>query len=174
MRQVIDTNINYNILGYHKEETFDSKGDLIILKYYHSYDEQTDTFSNLSVEEIRTYTRDITTGLLTKRETIINWYDDNEVLTETKTNITKYYTAQKGYANNKRARQNLIDKASMYLLSQVGKTDATSFLRIAKNEISGYVAGDIQPLLDVISNSTEIYMTATIKATLDVILNISY
>lgn len=174
MKGIVDINVNYNLLGYHKQEIFDNKGDLITLRYFREYDEVNDVFSNKAIEENRTYTRDVTTGLLTKRQTTIDWFDESGNNVATKTNVTKYYSAKKGYAKNKRARQNLIDNASMYLLSQVGQTDATAFLRIVKSDINGYVGGDIQPLLDAISSSTETYMTQTIKDTLDVILNVDY
>ena len=164
-------NINYNIQGYHKDLTFDSKGDLTQVSYYQNYDVATKVFSNLKVNETRTYLRGVST-LLEERTMLIEWYSGNKIIA-TITN-SKYYTEELGYKSNKRARQNLIDKASMYLLDAVGLADAKSFLNDSTTQISTYVDGNITPLLDVIVASTETYMTPTIKATLDVILNISY
>lgn len=163
-------NIDYRIQGYHKKETFDTNGDLISVEYYRNYDGV--TYSNLKVKETRTYTRDVTFGLMTKRDMTIDFYDGDDIIY---TKITeKYFDSKKGYDGNKKARTNIVDNASMYLLSQIGLVDGKAFLRIVKSEITGYIHGDEQPLLNAISNSTETYMTGTIKATLDVILNVTY
>jgi hypothetical protein len=165
-------NINYNIQGYHKERVFDNKGDVFTLSYYQNYDPVGEVFSNLKVRETRTYTRDNTNGLLTERAILIEWYIGGNVIA-TK-NLTKYYTSEEGYAMNQRARKNLTNKASMYLVSAVGLADSQNFLNSVATEISIYIEGDIQPLLDAISASTEPYMNATVKGTLDSILNVSY
>ena len=168
--EVANKNIDYNILGYYKEETFDSKGDLVSVNYYENYNGT--TYSDLKVNETRVYERDAITGLLTKRTTTITWYIDG-VEAGTKT-TEKYYTAQKGFDRNKNARQNILDKASMYLFSMVGKTDAVAFWKTVKGQADDYkVTGDLA-LVTAINDSTELYMTGTIKATLDVILNITY
>lgn len=172
MERVIDTDVDYNVLGYHKKETFDTKGDLILIEYFENYDGT--TYSDLMVKESRVYTRDGVNGLLTKRDSTIEWIGSDGV-TVLATKITeKYYTPTKGFDRNKNARQNLIDQASMYLLSQVGLTDAKAFWKTVKGEVDDYkVTGDLT-LITAINDSTEPYMTGTIKATLDTILNITY
>lgn len=164
-------NIPYDIQGYHKYLTFDNKGDLTGVDYYQGYDPETEDFSNLKVKETRTYTRAAST-LLEKRDMLIEWYGGTQVVATKET--VKYYTPELGYKANKRARQNLIDTASMYLLSTVGQTDAENFLDGVATAISTYVDGHIQPLLTLISDSAEAYMTATVKANLDGILNVAY
>lgn len=169
------TTIDYRILGLHKNEIFDAKGDLVLIEYYIDYDDVTDTFSNLAVRETRVYTRDVTTGILVKRETNIDWYDTAGAIGASKSQINKYYTAVKGFESNKQARQNLLNNASMYLLSQVGITDAKAFWKtLGPDDVKDYKnIGDLA-IVTSINNSTEPYMTAAIKATLDTILNVTY
>ena len=162
-------NVDYSIQGYHKKLVFDNKGDLTEVWYYKNYDTVNDTYSNLMVKETRTYTRGVST-LLERRDMLIEWGTNGKVSKET----VKYYTPELGYKANKRARQNLIDRASMYLLDSIGLYDSKAFLKIITSEMANYVDGDIQPLLDVINSSSETYMTPTVKSTLDSILNISY
>jgi len=167
-------NIDYRILGYHKKEIFDTKGDLATVEFYKNYDPGTDTFSNLRVKETRTYTRDAVTGLLTQRDMTIEWYGGGEILMTTKT-TTKFYNAQKGYVANKQARQNLIDKAAMYLVSQVGVPNSKAFWKTVRNEADDYVnASEVTALINAINASTEPYITQPIKDTLVAMLNVSY
>ena len=168
--EVANKDIDYNLLGYQKQEVFDTKGDLTTVNYYQNFDGV--TYSDLKVKEESIYTRDVTTGLLIERDTTITWYLD-EVESGTKT-TKKYYTATKGFVNNKRARQNLIDKASMYLFFQIGKTDARIFWGLMKGFVDDYVATGDLALVTAINDSTELYMTGVIKATLDAILNVVY
>jgi len=162
---------NYNIKGYHKKKTFDEKGDLVILEYFEEYDGI--TYSILKVKEMNAFTRAVATGLVEKRVKTIEFYKGGIYMFDTKV-LEKYYNATEGYEANKDSRQILINNASMYLLSQVGLVDGKLFLDSVVSQVSGYVDGSSQPLLDAVANSVETYMTPTIKATLDVILNITY
>jgi hypothetical protein len=165
--------IDYSIKGYEKKQTFDTKGDLIEVGYYFEYDEATSEFKDLLVKETRTYTRDVTTGLMTKRDMLIEWFNGVPEVIATK-NTVKHFSATQGYTANQRSRHNLINTASMYLLGEVGLVDAKTFLDSCSGEIGTYVGGSIQPLLDDISTSALPFMTAPIKAQLDTILNITY
>lgn len=165
-------NIDYRLNGYHKKQTFDAKGDLVTLQYYLNYNSGTGEYSDLMVQENRVYERNVTTTILEKRTITIQWFGSGEEIA-TKV-IEKYYSATEGYDANKRARGNLINTASMYLLSQVGLTDGKAFLVTVSADISTYIDGNTQPLLDTISASTEPYMTQAIKDQLNTILNVSY
>lgn len=175
------TEINYRIQGYHKKETFDANGDLTTVEYYANYDSGTETFSNLKVKETRIYTRDIGSGLLTKRDMTIEWYKGGGSLSDTKT-TEKHYDSQKGYKSNIKARKNLINSASMWLYGDLiaefgqatGEANAKEFLRDVGSERGGYIAGDLQPLLDAVQASARAYITGARKSTLDTILNIAY
>lgn len=164
--------INYNILGYHKKRTIDTNGDLVTVEYYVTYDGV--TYSGLKVKETRIYTRDAVTGIMAKRDMTIEWYEEDEVTIYCNSITEKYYTAQEGYEANIRSRSNLITNASLYLFQTVGEVDAKAFLEIVAADIDKYKGGAITPLLTAISGSGETYMTPTIKATLDAILNIVY
>lgn len=180
---MLTRNIDYRIQGYHQEMTFDTKGDLVTVKYYEQYDGV--TYANLKVQETRVYTRDADTGLLIKRDMTIEWFDNAGNKRDEKT-TEKYYDAQKGYSSNIRARKNLVNKGSMYLYADLqsefgaaqGETNAKEFLRDIKSEIVNYERGDIQELLDAVQGSTRGYMTSANglvrKATLDALLNIAY
>ena len=166
-------NLDYSILGYHKESIFDTKGDLVTVNFYLNYDGV--TYSDLRVKETRVYTRDVVTGLLTRRDMTIQWFDTDGVTVIYTKVTTKHYTAQKGYSLNKRARQNLIDTASMYLLSQVGLVDAKAFWKtLSSDAVKDYVSVGDLGIVTEINASAEVYMTVPIKAALDVILNIIY
>jgi len=167
--------LNYNLLGLHKSEIFDANGDLIKVQYFVDYDANTKVFTNLAVEERRTYTRDVNSGVLTQRITDIDWYDSAGVVAASKTQLNKYYSAVKGFESNKKARQNLLNNASMYLLSQVGLLNAKLFWKtLGNDDVKDYKnIGDLA-IVSSINNSTEVYMNAQIKATLDVILNVVY
>ena len=185
------TGHDFRLLGLHKKEYFDEYGDLIKIEYYTSYDLDTDLFSNLAIVENRTYTRDPQTGLLIQRTNEIDWYDVDGNVIQTKTNLTKFYSAQKGFVANKRARQNLIDKASLYLFSALIGNAGTSgespvdqvdnYSELTNEAERNYIKGTIQPLIDIITNSTDntkpeyrSYVTPTIQATLLYLLNINF
>lgn len=182
------TGYDFRLLGLHKKEYFDQYGDLFKIEYYTEYNIQTDMFSGLAIVENRTYTRDVVTGLLYMRTTNIEWYDVDGNVMQTKTNLTKFYSAQKGFTANKQARQNLIDRASIYLYSALMGIDPTTavvnvddYSALTNEAERNYIKGTIDPLLEIISNSTDnlkpeyrSYITAEIKATLLAILDITY
>lgn len=181
-------NIDYRVLGLHKEEVFDDKGDIVELNLYRNYNDSTDIYSEIAVKETRVYTRDAVTGILKKRVTDIKWYDtEGEVILE-KQQITKYYTSKKGFRANKKARKNLLEKASVYLYgaliaadsntAEVNKDDFEELTEIAQSK---YIKSTTQPLIDTITNSTDNtkpeyrdYITTGIRDTLLTILNVSY
>lgn len=167
-------NIDYNIQGYFKVNTIDYRGDLITVEYYRNYDGE--TYSNMKVKESRTYTRDAN-GILSRRDMLIEWFKNGGDTVMATKNTIKYYTVTEGYEDNKRSRTNIINKASMYLMGQIGVENGKAFLNISKSEINGYISGSIQPLLDLVANTTEVYMIGSppvIKETLNYILNVEY
>lgn len=187
--EIVDA--DYRILGLHQQEIQDTNGDIIILKFYRNYDSENDIFSGIAVNEDRVYTRDTSTGLLKKRETSHTWYDIEGNIIATKTQVQKFYSSKKGFQSNKRARQNLIDKASMYLFSALATNNAgdmvlteieiDDFESLTDSASSKYLKSNTDPLINIITNSTDNtkpefrgYITAGIQQTLLTILNISY
>ena len=181
-------NIDYRCLGLHKEEVFDINGDIVELNLYREYNDATEIYSEIAVKETRVYIRDAVTGILKKRVTDIKWYDEEGGVILTKTQITKYYTSKKGFRANKKARKNLLEKASVYLYgalmavdsntAEVNKDDFEELTEIAQAK---YIKSTTQPLIDTITNSTDNtkpeyrdYITTGIRDTLLTILNVSY
>ncbi len=154
------------------------------LELYTNYDSINDVYTGLAILEDRVYSRDANTGLLKTRVTNITWYDVDGNVNATKTNQTKYFSAKKGFVANKRARQNLIDNASMYLyqelmIANLGDKDATdlqidAFEGLTDSAQSKYVKSNTIPLLDRLTNTTEPYITPSIRTVLLSILDISY
>ena len=181
-------NENFHLYGLHKRETFDSKGDIIRVEYFKDYDPVTPEFSNLAVDETRTYTRDANTGLPVSKATNIDWYDDQGNIQAQKLSVTKYYSPENGFVLNKKSRKSLIDKASMYLYSALiaadpltAEANVEDFEDLTDLAQSKYVKSNMQPLIDIIANSTDNtkpeyrdYITTTIRDTLLLILNVSY
>ena len=178
--------LDFRIYGLHKKETFDTNGDLTLLQYYKNYDEN--GFADLAVEERRTYTRDVDTGLPLTRITDIDWYDDQGVVQAQKLLVTKYYSTKKGFVANKRARRNIIEVASMYLFSQLIANDPVNaevnvddFETLTDTAQSNYIKSNTVPLLAIITNSTDdqspdyrTYITAPMQTALLAILDITY
>ena len=167
--------MNYLILGLHKKTVEDEKGDIIRLELYREYDEASETHTKLAVLEERTYIREATTGILIKRSTDHKWYDPEGNLIARNDVVPKFYTFQKGFKANKRARQNLIDKASMTLLLSVGVDNTKAFWKtLGPDDVKDYRnIGDLA-IVNSINTSTESYMTAGVKATVAGILNIVF
>ena len=180
--------LDFRIYGMHKRETFDGNGDLTLLEYFKDYDAVASTFSGIAVKENRIYVRDATTGLPLTRITDIDWYDEDGNVQLSKLQITKYFSAKKGFVANKRARRNIIEKASMYLYSALIQSDPANvsvnidnFESLTDSAASKYIKSNTQPLLDIITNSTDNtkpeyrdYITTEIRAILLAILNVTY
>lgn len=182
---------DFNIMGFHKKEVFNSLGDLIEIHYYRQFTEANDPrvtgnptdnpFTNLAVKEIRTYFRD-TAGILYKTRIIIEWFDINGIKYQKK-DYFKYFDYKKGYLTNKQSLSALIDKASMYLMQQlsinnnsssIGTAKAKQFLQEVRLEILGYEKGDRQPLLNAIQITTNSDITTELKTALGGILNVNF
>lgn len=181
---------DYRILGLHKDESIDTNGDVHTLSFYRNYDEGTKTFTGLAVQEKRSYFRHSYTGFLTKRITdSIKWYDlEGNVFAE-KTSIPKFYNDTKGFEKNKRARQNIVNKASLALFQElINANPATAdanvddFQDLTDSAVSKYLKSNMTPLLNILNNSVvddgnpsfRSYMTPAIKDSLIGILNIVY
>jgi len=187
-KQINPELVDFNILGLHKKEYFDSFGDLIKIELYQTYDEPSETHIDLAVVEDRIYTRSATTGLITKREITITWYYENGEVGSVVESRCKYYSAKKGFRANKRARKNIIDQASMYLFQQLMSNDPTTadvnvddFESLTDSAASKYIKSNMQPLLTIITNSTDntkpeyrTYITEAMRDVLLTILTISY
>lgn len=188
---LLSIHLDFRLFGYHKKEYFDSYGDLHKIEYYKNYDIVNDVYTNLVIKEDRVYSRSSTSGLLETRATTITWYNIEGDVNTTKENITKYYSAKKGFVANKRARRNLIDNASMFLyasLMQNNSGDAAQseievedFEDLTNLAQSKYINSNTNPLITIITESADVntdnyrsYITVAMRDSLLSILNISY
>jgi hypothetical protein len=180
--------IYLGILGLHVKEIRDANGDIVTKEYYGSYDQGTDTYSDLQVKESRAYTRSAT-GIPTKKDTTYQYYDMNGNIGMTSNIVEKYYSSMNGFKHNKKSREALVEQASMFLYSELitefGLTDADvkidDFQTYTDAEVSMYIKSNIQPLLDKITNAADnthadyrTYMSAARRDTILSILNITY
>lgn len=165
-------NIDYRIQGYYKKKIYDVKGDLVSSEFYKSYNEGTQTYSNLKVKEVRVVERDVVLGIPEKITVDIEWYHGDQV-TETK-QIIKPINSFDGMGMNEASRKRLVGQAQGYLLGEVGLANTKDFANDIISERAGYIAGTRQPLIDAINTSAKPYMTAPIKATLVALLDIDY
>lgn len=172
--------------GYYKEEKIDVKGDISEIGYYLSMvidENDNEVYSEPVVKELRTYTRAVGTGLVTKCDIEFRYYfEDNDTDYYSLKGVTKHFNSIKGHKANITARENLLHKASMWLykdlINQVGivmgDTHAKEFLVDIGVARSVYMIGNRQPILDIINNSNRGYMTPARKSTLTSILNVAY
>ncbi len=105
--EIIDMLVPNSHFGLHLKMTFNSKGDLITIEWYKDYDDVSDTYTNLAIKELRTYTRDPVTGLVTKNVTDFEYYLKDGTIGSSK-QIVKWYNSQTGYTINTVARGILI------------------------------------------------------------------
>ena len=177
----IISSVDYRLEGYHKKATISPMGDVVLLEFYSSYDEEANTYSDLKVRETRTYTRDQSTGLVTKREMLVEWLSSNESVIASKT-ITKYYSASEGYLRNQKSRINLIDQASLLLFATLmqeygpeqGESNSLELLSDLASDIVIYSRGNRQPLITSVQGSTRAYMSQSLKDSLTVILDVAF
>lgn len=107
-KTVAPQDVDYNILWFKKERIFE-QWFLKTVKYWKDYDEVTETYSGLAVQEDNVYHRD-PAGInkLIKRVKSIKWYTNNiEPITEKIT--TKYYTMLEWAHADYRARTYIVD-----------------------------------------------------------------
>jgi len=172
--------------GLHLKITYDNKMYEIKKEWYKEYNDVDDIFSDLIVKEERIYTW--SGPLPKKKETIYTYYNDEGGIEFIRDTVVKYYTPQKGFKKNKRTREGLLEKASMYLYATLMDADiniATANIDdyddLTELSQAKYVKSNMQPLLTIITNSTDntkseyrSYMTEAMRDTMLSILNITY
>ena len=169
-------NVNYNFLGLHKEEIIDSKGCLTTVNMYRNYDSETETFSDLAVKDEFVYYFNAQ-DLVTHRNETITWYREDDSVGATKS-ITKHYNLNDAIKEGVKRRKNLVDKAKAYGLATIegthesGLPNSYYWFSTMLNEVELYLSGTKkQDLIDFIDDSTESYITQTIKDTMTDILD---
>lgn len=172
-------NLDYDIYGLHKKKTI-VRGELVLIEYYKNYNGI--IYSDLVVKEERTYTRN-EYGLVLYRDQISSWYltdgtigcvkpylkDENDEIIP----LRKYYNPQEQMEEAEQRRSNLLADAKLYTASQVGLPNALDLMKSVSSEISLYIQGEQDSLLNAISVSDKPYLTQEIKDTLILILTLN-
>ena len=151
---------DYDILGFHKKRTI-VKGELVKIEYYRNFDGT--TYSDLIIEENRTFYRDENSGLAIYRNLNIKWFMDDESVGYEK-NATKFYSLVEAIDEGISRRNNMIAAAKLVVLGAVGLVNGQDLMVSVANEISLFSNGTTQPLRDAVNNSTKPYLNSTIKA----------
>lgn len=163
------TLIPYNIAGLWKKITINDAGELILEEYFNEYDADTNTYSDLVVNEARAFTRSPTTGWIISRQTTINWYFEDNTVGVTKV-TNKVYTPEQAYAEGKRRRTNITNRATLVVLDAVPLVDAVAFLDSAQLDINLFISGNTAPLIANVTAST---LPAPAIATILYLLNLA-
>lgn len=173
MRKAIEAE-DYRIKGYHKSKTTDNKGDYIKIEYFLNYDESTEEYSGLKVQEIRTVERSATLGIPFKVTVDISWFEEDGTTIIITKQLVKHINTFDGMAMNQVSRTRLVETGQGYLLGEIGLANTQEFGTDVISERGAYIAGTRQPLIDAINASTRTYMTQAIKDQLTAILDIPY
>lgn len=153
-------NLDYDVVGLHKRQFF-VKGELLRVQYYGKYDSNTNTYSDLCIEENRTYNRQ--NGYLYNRAMQIDWYKSDGTVGASKNTLKYYNTFDAILAGNDR-RENIIDEVKiisvglMQMVEQISMDQAQivgkNFLTAISSNVTLYVKGNEQELIDQITNDT--------------------
>jgi len=162
-------NKDYRLMGYHKVMTQNALGDAHIVEYFGDYNGGTP--QNLKVRETRTYTRDNTTGIVIQIDVLIEWLSGDGVTVRASKNLVKHIDLNRGMRKNERSRKRLLNKAKGAAIQLIGMEAGKTFMRDFSGEMTLYVEGDRQPLIDGINASGQ---AQNFKDTLTGILDISY
>jgi hypothetical protein len=168
---------NYDILGFFKFEYIEMsdplhKGELTKVEYYRNLAGNPNlitSYSDLILTEYRVFYRDPTTALVIYKDQTVNWYLSDGSVGETK-KFRKYYQLRDAVLEGITRRDTITTEAKLYLLSTIGLTNGQQLIVDLSPQISIYLQGAHQPLLDAINASTEPFLTPTIKATVISIL----
>jgi len=157
------SDINYDILGYHKKRTI-IKGELRQIDYYRDYIYSSNTYSDLILTEYRDYTRDAI-GIVQYRDMNIYWYCEDNTTGTTKHTV-KYYSSEETIQEGIDRRNNMIAFAKTTLLSELktvygepaNQSYAFDLLTSVKTQMDYFQQGYTQPLRDAVTASTKFYM----------------
>ena len=163
------TDEDYRIKGYHKVMTESTLGDAHIIEYFKDYNAGAPL--DLVVRETRSYDRNISTGIIETITIDIEWMSGDGVTPRATKQLVNHIDANRGMAKNEKARKRLLNKAKGAAILLIGMEAGKTFMRNFASEMTLYVEGDRQPLIDGINASGE---TQLFKDTLTGILDIAY
>ena len=160
-------NHNINLFGLFREDIFDNFGSLIEKNYYRNYDNG--IYSDLVIKDEYNYEIEPISDLSQYRTETITWYLLDDSVGETKTFI-KYYDLNQGIKEGITRRENLMDIAKAYGLTNIEGTQSSGLknshylFMLLSQEIELYRTGIDKTVLPLqIANSTEEFLTQEIK-----------
>lgn len=147
-------NLDYDLMGLHKVRTF-VKGELMNVKYYKGFIEETQTFVDLAVEENNVYTRQM--DFIYKRDKNIKWYLRDTTVGLEK-NTIKYYSPLEAIMEGKTRRTNIVNDVKFKAWAMLPPADAFRILEVFQLEINLYIEGLLEPLYAALADSTEPFL----------------
>ena len=132
-------------------------GDAYIIEYFKDYNNGSPT--GLKVRETRTYERNDITGIVEKITVFIEWLGSDGVSCKVTKTLVKHLDLGRGMAKNEKARKRLLNKAKGAAIQLIGMAAGKTFMRNYSSEMSLYIEGDRQPLVDgiVASGQTQLF-----------------
>lgn len=161
-------NIDFDILGLHKELIIASSGFLTDIKYWKTYDGI--TYSDLYVHEQREFTVDDASGLAITRKMTIHWYLTDDTVGYSRVYPLKYYNKVQSIEEGITRRNNILAKAKVYCIDNLGLNYSFDLLNSLKAYIDLFSNGYTQPLRDAVLASTKPYLTQVQKDAIVTIL----
>lgn len=160
-------NIDFNILGLHKELIIASSGFLTDIKYWKNYDGT--TYSDLYVHEQREFVVD-GDGLAITRKMTINWYFTDNTVGYSRVYPLKYYNKVQSIEEGITRRNNVLAKAKVYCIDNLGLPYSFDLLDSLNIYIDLFSQGNTQPLRDAVQASTKPYLSQAQKDAIVTIL----
>lgn len=162
-------NLEINIFGLFRKDTFNALGALSVKEYYSTY--ENGVYSDLVVKDEYNYYYN-QYGLVTHRDEVITWYLEDGEVGITKT-IRKYYDNARAILEANQRRQNLVNQAQAYGMANItgwhvtGMHNGHHFFLSIKNEIDNYIVGVLkEELISAIENHLSEYLTSQMKSDL--------
>ncbi len=160
------TDLNYRSYGLYDVITY-NKGEIVKIEYFSTY--SNDEYSELVVDESLTYIKD-ELGFFTEKIITTKWYlEDNSVGFEKVSN--KKFNATESILEGLNKRSNIIANCKSIIITEIKKTysgaavltEAFTLLNSLKAEMSLYIEGNRQPLIDALPLRSELYIISILS-----------
>ena len=143
------------------------KGEVTKVEYFRNYDQPTNTYSDLIVQEDITNFRQ--NGFVAYREMLITWYLEDDTPSPSTKLRTKYYSGEEAIAEGKRRRGNIINEIEINVVGMIAVAEGISiedaaaigeaFLNSLNTEVTGYVRSGNTALITAVENATDSWLT---------------
>lgn len=138
------------------------RGECRSEEFYENYNGT--TYSNLIVKENHSFTRD-SLGFAIKRDTVINWYNEDGTINALAKNLPKYYSSVEQIEEGKTRRGNLVNALQiptigLISIAMIGSTAATMaviiegrrFMADYKLEFDMFISESNKTMLECLNN----------------------